>query len=209
MSTRSVILIDSEFDEYDWEKKVNVVEVHPIARMYRHCDGYPDGAGAQVCASLAEASLCRDVNNRNWAQHFLKVFLAADMDVEFEPCAGDGTWSHGDLEYVYRVTGKSDYTGGKEDAPDAMGAVAVEVFDVCWGDNPDKGYSNLGDGCGKLLFKGNWKEMAAFIRRYSEKNNTGGRCVFDAGYDPNSWMCRNVSEETWNGVRVMSNTTEA
>lgn len=134
MSTRSITMIDVMFDEYDWEKRENVRSRKPVARFYRHCDGYPEGNGADLAVALALVEAEGETNNRNLSQHFLKMLCRQDIDIEFEPPAKEcGGWEHGDLEYIYRVTLGADYTGGKTGAPKAASHATIEVWD-CWGD---------------------------------------------------------------------------
>ena len=205
MSTRSIVLVDSVFGDYDWDKRETVVAVHPIARVYRHCDGYPDGNGLSILLALAGAAMeDKDVNNRNWAQHFLKRWLAADMDVEFEPCAGEGTYSHGDLEWIYRIVGSSDYTGGKEDAPEMFDNVRCQVWSTSWDARVPKDYSDLAEhGC-KLEFDGNWKGMAVWLRDFCKREYGRDDTILDADYNPLSWYCSNASENVWNNVSMAS-----
>lgn len=202
MSTRSVVLVYSEFDEYDWEKKEHRKVLEPIARWYRHCDGYPEANGFDICKSLAEADMLDKVNNRNWAQHFLKRYMALGIDVELEPPAGEGQWCHDDLEYVYRVTGHQDYTGGGEDSPGEMEKVRIEVFAVNWHVDLMDDYSGLDES--KRLFVGSWKQFPAWLRRWCAEAYGQEETVLDADYDPMRWCCDGVSEETWNSLRVLS-----
>ena len=196
MSTRSETLIRSEFQRYDWDDKTYKSQIMPIGRFYRHCDGYPEGHGLHIALALAGMSLCGDdVNNRNWAQHFLKRLCAMDCDIEFEPPSiADGGFAHGDLEYVYRLTGSQDYTGGKVDSPDAADCVCIEVFAVSFSDALDGDYSQLDSM--EPIYRGDWRGMLQWVcKRYPESMNP-----FGSPYEEDGWLCGNIGGEAWNSV---------
>ena len=161
MSTRSEILVYSEFMQWNWELDQNVKEVLPTFRAYRHWDGYPEAHGLDIVKALAMADEHDQLDNRSWEQHFLKRYLSMDFNVNVEPPAGDGQWCHGDLEYVYRLTGKQDHTGGREPEDGFMAAkVLLEVFEV-YGVELNNDYSGL-DGC-EPVFSGSWREFPKWL----------------------------------------------
>jgi len=201
MSTRSITLIRSEFADYDWETKEYKSSIHSIARFYRHCDGYPEGHGLHIALALAKVSLePEEVNNRNWAQHFLKNICAMNCDVEFEPPSkADGGYAHGDLEYIYRITGSQDYTGGKEGKPDAGDCVCMEVFAVDWSMNLDADYSQLDSM--EPMFKGTWRGFLPWIREDCMGRGEYASDPFAYPYSPQDWVHGTLTEEEWKTVQ--------
>jgi len=199
MSTRSVTVIDQIDYRWDWESRENKEGREHIARFYRHMDGYPEGHGLQMAIALASCSMNEYTNNRNWAQPFLRILCGMDMDIEFEPTsAALGAWAHGDLDYSYRITGRADYTGGKEDDPDASDNVAIEVFGSWRGADGDADWM---DG-EEPIFKGNWRDYVRWI----ESEQPG--YITDLEYDeekPSAWIYKGALDANGLGnVRLAS-----
>lgn len=191
MSTRSVTIVDSEFKERDWKTGELEDSVLHIARFYRHCDGYPEGHGAQVALALGVAEISGECNNRNWAQHFFANLCSMDMDIEFEPVSkAEGGYTHGDLEYLYRIIGKQDYTGGKEYV---CQPVEVEVFSVTHTSVLGDDYSNVLSG--EPIFKGGWREMMSWIEGMC------GEELFSGEWRPASWISDSLTEWQWEKMK--------
>ena len=190
MSTRSITQIESDFDRWNWETKEKTVETMPLARFYRHCDGYPEGHGYQMAIALAEAEFDGMSNNRNWAQQFLAKLCAMDCDIEFEPpTLADGGWCHGDIEYLYTVRGTSDYTGGKEHDVSAPGRVTIEVREaVGWDEKEDGSYAAT--LAREPIFSGTWRDYARWLRSMDPN-------YVDFPYEPTSWFVGTMTEERW------------
>lgn len=100
MSTRSATIITDR----DWNG--NEVEV---ARFYRHCDGYPDGHGADLALAIKHA----DVEHGYGCQTILANLLNMNCRIEFEKVGTE----HGDIEFLYTV-----------DAHDGT----IAVYEVGW-----------------------------------------------------------------------------
>ena len=86
MSTRSATIIKSK----DWQG--NEVEV---ARFYRHCDGYPEGHGADLALAIEHA----DIEGGYGCQNILANLLNMNCRIEFEKVGTE----HGDIEFLYIV----------------------------------------------------------------------------------------------------------
>ena len=165
MATRSVTLIDDIIDDYQFENGDYVRRTRrvPVARFYRHFDGYPEGHGADIVDAIKKMRGNDRLNNHNWLQHFLCALCAEDMDIEFEPATPDaGSFVHGDLNYLYRVTGRMDYTGGKESAPDIPDRIIIDIWAVRYGDDEGKDYANILST--KPLMSGTWSEIESMVR---------------------------------------------
>lgn len=96
MSTRCALIVT---ERNLWRDERPVEEVF---RIYRHCDGYPDGMGEDlkdICRSYFEVR-----PRESWSQ-WLVSELARRCSFEIEPKSA----VHGDLEYLYRI----DVDGGK------------------------------------------------------------------------------------------------
>lgn len=99
MSTRSNTIF-----EFNGGKK--------ILTFYRHCDGYPEGHGADLCQALIKAD--GDIID---TLAMLKLF-----DIEIE----DVDAIHGDIEYLYKVTFQNPW----ENHPESVPPVVVTVYRV-------------------------------------------------------------------------------
>lgn len=90
MSTRCALIVT---ERNVWRDERPVEEVF---RLYRHCDGYPEGMGEElkeICRSYFEAK-----SRLSWSQ-WLVSQLACLCSFEIEPTSA----VHGDLNYLYRV----------------------------------------------------------------------------------------------------------
>lgn len=172
------MLVDSLFKEQGGDSVMHV------ARFYRHCDGYPDAFGMDICSALARASRNPFLNNRNWAQHFLAALCSKGIDIEMEPPDGPDAFSHSDIEYAYRVTGVTDLSGGKV-GMDGTDDVSVAIYEVGF-NQCGRMYDELRDP----IFEGNWKGLARWLA-----DNTGWSEWLD---DPNLGK---DDPETWDLVR--------
>lgn len=149
MSTRCMAIVRSK--ESYWNGETDTVE---IARIYRHCDGYPEGMGIDIAEACKQADEWYMRNNRNWAQPFLHALLGMDADMEL---CGPNEW-HSDIEYLYVVTAERDLSGGKV-GTDSYG-IEIAVYEGSW----DAGScEELMDG--QPMFVGDWR---AFEERFSD-----------------------------------------
>lgn len=149
MSTRSATIVMDR--RYTSPKDYEVKE---LFRFYRHCDGYPKGHGYQMARafeSVYDKVEHNDLNNRNWVQHAFSEFFACDCDIEVEPYGVE----HGDLEYLYVVTGSCDDFGGKHGVA-SMG-VTIAVYGCGW----DEGYEDVMSG--DPIFEGTPAEYIRWI----------------------------------------------
>jgi len=90
MSTRCALVVR---ESNVWEPGRPYEEV---LRLYRHCDGYPEGMGndlKRICKSYFDES-----RRTSWSQ-WLVSELAKICSYEIEP----KSTVHGDLEYLYRI----------------------------------------------------------------------------------------------------------
>lgn len=86
MSTRSATIIMDN----DWNGgKVEVV------RFYRHCDGYPEGHGADIAKAIKNSTL----EGACSCQGILANLLNMNCRIEFEPFGTE----HSDIEFLYVV----------------------------------------------------------------------------------------------------------
>jgi hypothetical protein len=96
MSTRCALIVT---ERNLWRDERPVEEVF---RLYRHCDGYPEGMGRGL------REICEGIVSGNapvgWSQQLVSG-LASRCSFEIEPKSA----VHGDLEYLYRI----DVDGGK------------------------------------------------------------------------------------------------
>lgn len=106
MSTPATIILKNSY--HDGTEK-------PIAKIYRHWDGNPGTCGKDIANAALVASRTTpnrhgipQLNNRNWAQHFLAAFCVCDQDIEFIDMDAD-IYS----DYTYVITGEYDDFGGK------------------------------------------------------------------------------------------------
>lgn len=90
MSTRCVLIARSGAFPYSWDG--NLAD---LFQMYRHCDGYPEGMGRDICEIMRDWQEGR-AENRSWTQALL-AGLAERCSYEIEPM----NMEHGDLEYIY------------------------------------------------------------------------------------------------------------
>ena len=116
-------------------------------RLYRHCDGYLTGAGQDVLDKLRQSEIrnTQDKGIINIAK-LVQLFLINDYEYRLE------TELAGDLEYVYEINLKSEYSHGahynnssligvdvftrqdwKEDNPKNWPKLSFKSFDY-WGD---------------------------------------------------------------------------
>lgn len=106
--------------------------------IYRHCDGYPAGAGADLAEKLAAAVFNADkVAGRGVAGRFVQQLLAARYD--------DGaavyevtTALHGDIEWLYAFKFSHRYTYLQKHADDKAayaGGVRVAIQPRAFGDD--------------------------------------------------------------------------
>ena len=105
--------------------------IDELFRFYRHWDGYPEGHGMDLADAIIEASNDRGLNNRNWCQHVVAHLFAKEPDMEVEP---HGT-EHGDLEFLYMVSGRYDHFGGKVNVTELP--VLMGVWDIGWDESYD------------------------------------------------------------------------
>lgn len=124
MSTPATIILKNSYGDGS-EKE--------IARIYRHWDGNPGNCGKDIATAAIVASRTgknirgySQLNNRNWAQHFLAAFCTLDHDIEFID-SDTNIWS----DYVYVITGKYDDFGGKTsiDAETYLYRIGIECYD--------------------------------------------------------------------------------
>lgn len=148
MSTRCMAIVRSK--ELYGNGNAATVEV---ARIYRHCDGYPEGMGMDIAEAARHADEWHDKNNRNWAQPFLHALLGMDADMEL--CGP--TEEHPDIDYLYVVTAVRDVSWGKV-AVDAY-KIEIAVYRATW---DAEGYAELMRE--KPMFVGDWRE---FEREFS------------------------------------------
>lgn len=156
MSTRSATIIREQRYTYsrndDGYLERDGTELKEIARFYRHCDGYPDGHGAEMATCFCKTA---DWDGYCWVQKLFGPFMTGMNKegtefegwgaprIEFEPPDSQ----HGDLEYLYAVT---KYIGGK---------VEMSVWSIGW----DEGY---GQAMAKEpLFAGTPPEYLAWIAK--------------------------------------------
>lgn len=120
MGTRCATIV-RQITDYGTDQKVE-----ELLRFYRHWDGYPSGHGMDIATSCIAANDDRNLNNRNWCQHLMARLFAASADMEVEP---KGAW-HGDIEYLYAITGYYAAFGGKVGI-DRL-PVTIEVWSSKW-----------------------------------------------------------------------------
>lgn len=200
MSTHAVVLVKSRFELYDWRSGDADERVRDIARVYRGCDGYPDANGLDIIKALASAAFydAEKLNNRNWAQHFLKRYLATDANMELEVPCGDGASSWGDLSYIYEVEGRSQMLG-LESSPDEMDEVVVRCFDAYGREDLASDYGDVRGKC-RMLYEGGWRGYLPWLRRFCGD----GSCPLDSDYSEESWHCRGCGEDVWKGMQLLS-----
>ena len=112
MGTRCVTLVQQVGTDFDGTEKLE-----ELFRFYRHWDGYPSGHGMDLVNACKAANNDVGINNRNWCQHVMAHLFATTVDMEVETCDVE----HGDLDYLYVITGRYGHTGGK---------VAVDRYDL-------------------------------------------------------------------------------
>lgn len=86
MSTRSATIIMNN----NWNG-----EEEEVARFYRHCDGYPEGHGADLALAIKHA----DTKSGYGCQNILANLLNMECRIEFESAGTE----HGDIEFLYVV----------------------------------------------------------------------------------------------------------
>ena len=75
---------------------------HPVATIYRHCDGYPTGMGRDLCEMIRKETTPHEL--------VVKILTAWNFDAELEEIDA----KHGDTEYEYTVEFPNPaYAGGK------------------------------------------------------------------------------------------------
>lgn len=131
MSTRSATIITTTAPWYGEQREV--------ARFYRHCDGYPEGHGAQMAKALGTVE-----NDGYWVADFIRELVGSYNRLEFEPKG----FEHGDIEFLYLVSGHS---GGGTEAP------TITVYAVDW----DEDYAHAMNG--EPLFSGTAEE---YLQRF-------------------------------------------
>lgn len=113
MSTRCALIVT---ERNLWRDERPVEEVF---RIYRHCDGYPDGMGEDlkdICRSYFEVR-----PRESWSQ-WLVSELARRCSFEIEPKSA----VHGDLEYLYRI--------------DVDGSITVGCWAIGWDEGYEKSF---------------------------------------------------------------------
>lgn len=90
MSTRCALIVN---EKNRWEYGEPLEEVF---RLYRHCDGYPEGMGQDLKTICARYQ--RDSERKSWSQYLLEK-LSALCTYEMEPPSA----VHGDLEFLYCI----------------------------------------------------------------------------------------------------------
>lgn len=129
----------------------DVIHEYEALRIYRHCDGYPEGMGMDIAEACKSADEWHDRNNRNWAQPFLAALFASDADMEV--CAPDE--EHGDIEFLYVVTGVRDVSWGKVGVP--YYGLEISVYEPDWDQTCEEAMK------GEPIFTGGWRE---FMERF-------------------------------------------
>ena len=94
MSTRSMIEL---YDEHDWEPQLR-------ARLYCHCDGYPEAMAPRLYGYLREAAQHPLVEHGHWQSHeiaavLVKLALEDDGKSPFLPYVARA----GDAAYTWKV----------------------------------------------------------------------------------------------------------
>ena len=90
MSTRCALIVN-ERNRLEYGEPLE-----EVFRLYRHCDGYPEGMGQDlksICASYQ-----KDSERKSWSQYLLEK-LSALSTYEMEPPSA----VHGDLEFLYCI----------------------------------------------------------------------------------------------------------
>lgn len=90
MSTRCALIVN---ERSKWKKDRPLEEVF---RLYRHCDGYPEGMGQDLKSICARYQ--KENERKSWSQYLLEK-LSALCTYEMEPAGAH----HGDLEFLYRI----------------------------------------------------------------------------------------------------------
>lgn len=136
MGTPAMTIIKNREMTFDDNWQSNGSHDIEVARFYRHYDGYPSGHGDDIANSLLNAAntkpvetswgtVCEQLNNRNWCQHFFKELCKRDIDIEFI--------GHDDdcyCDYTYVVIGDYANYGGKINIDGAtyLDRITVDVY---------------------------------------------------------------------------------
>lgn len=146
MGTRSATIVRQV--TVDWDGSQTYDE---LFRFYRHWDGYPSGHGMDLVDACKAANNDSGINNRNWCQHVMAHLFAKDADMEVETKDVE----HGDLDYLYVLTGHYDGSGGK--VPVSRFALIISVYSMGW----DESYEDaMRDN---LLFSGTPETFEAWV----------------------------------------------
>lgn len=146
MSTRCMLIVKSRDI---WGN--DATHEYEALRVYRHCDGYPEGMEMDIAEACKSADEWHDRNNRNWAQPFLAALFASDADMEV--CAPDE--EHGDIEFLYVVTGIRDVSWGKVGVPSY--GLEIAVYQPDWDQTCEEAMKD------EPVFTGGWRE---FMERF-------------------------------------------
>lgn len=82
-----------------------------VCKFYRHCDGYPEGHGLELCRAVGKEPNPMGILN-------LMMFF----DIELEAVTAE----HGDIEYLYEVDMPAPYGYYPDGRPEPI----VRVYDV-------------------------------------------------------------------------------
>lgn len=141
MATRCATIV-RQLTDYGTER-----EVEELFRFYRHWDGYPSCHGAMMAQACIDANEDKGLNNRNWCQHVMAHMFADQADIEVEPKDAQ----HGDLDFLYAVTGYYAAYGGK------VGIDELPVIFEVWYSHYGADYEETMRG--EPLFRGNAREF--------------------------------------------------
>lgn len=146
MSTRCMLLVRQK---EIWGN--DTIREFEALRIYRHCDGYPEGMGMDIAEACREADSWHDMNNRNWAQPFLHELFG--MDADMEVCNPDE--EHGDIEFLYVVTGTRDVSWGKVGVQSY--GLEIAVYQPDWDQTCEEVMK------GEPIFRGDWMALKGWI----------------------------------------------
>lgn len=147
MGTRCATIVQQVGMCFDGKDKVE-----ELFRIYRHWDGYPSGHGMDIVRACKAANNDEGINNRNWCQHVMAHLFANSADMEVET----NDVEHGDLDYLYVITGRYNHTGGKvaiEEYP-----LLISVFSVGWNQSYESAIRN------NLLFSGTPETFEQWVK---------------------------------------------
>ena len=136
MGTNAVTILRNHEMTFDNNYNINGSHDVEIASIYRHYDGYPSGHGKDIANSLLCAANTepietmfgtrKQLNNRNWCQHFLKELCKRNIDIEFI-----GNNANYYRDYTYIITGNYANYGGKIsiDGTTYLNSIIVDVYE--------------------------------------------------------------------------------